>query len=119
MTQVPAPDLTVVLAAVDAEGHVNTALAALIRGCEGVRTEILVVGVVAADVRHSTPEVTVLAVRASGLTPELWADGIRRATGRVVALTTTHFSVAPGWGRALVQAITANTAAAGGPMTLA
>ena len=118
MTQVQTPDLTVVVAAVDADRHLNHCLDALIRGCEGVRTEILVVGTIP-PAQPKRQNVTYVTASPDRLTPELWADGIHRATGRVVALTTAHFSVTPGWGQALTQAIQGNAAAAGGPVTLA
>lgn len=119
MTQVPAPDLSVVLAAVDADRHLSQSLDALIRGCEGIGTEIFVVGAVDPAAQPMREGVTFLSAPADRLTPELWADGIKRANGRVVALTTAHFAVASGWGLALEQTLKGRVAAAGGPVTLA
>ncbi len=119
MTEVPSPDLTVVVAAVDSGTHLSRSLEALVRACGDLACEILVVGPLGPAADHLRPGVTFLSAPADSLTPELWARGIAQATGRVVALTTSHFAVSPGWGRALVDAIGGDTAAAGGPLTLA
>lgn len=48
---------------------------------------------------------SVLRYPAGTLTPELWARGIARSTGNVVALTTGHFVVEPGWARQLAAGL--------------
>ena len=119
MTEVPTPDLTVVVARVDAGRHLTQSLDALDHACREVAAEVLVVGPIGVGSDQPRPGVTFLDASADSLTPELWAHGIAHATGRVVALTTSHFSVSPGWGRVLVDAIGGATAAAGGALTLA
>jgi hypothetical protein len=53
-------------------------------------------------------------VREHPLVPELWTEGIRRANGRIVALTTTTVVPEPGWVRALLDAHQGEIAAVGG-----
>jgi hypothetical protein len=53
------------------------------------------------------------------LTPDLWAEGIRRSTGKIVALTTAHFEVQPGWVESLARALNSSTAGASGRIELA
>src|SRR5262249_28186385 len=51
------------------------------------------------------------------LVPELWAAGMKAATGDAVAITTSHFVPAPGWAAAAVGAMARTPApAAGGPI---
>lgn len=53
------------------------------------------------------------------LTPELWAVGIARTTGRVVALTTGHFEVESTWLSSLSSALSERTLGAAGSIELA
>lgn len=52
------------------------------------------------------------------LTPDLWASGIARSTGRIVVLTTGHFEVGPRWVDSLASAIQEGSAGAAGRMDL-
>jgi glycosyltransferase involved in cell wall biosynthesis len=52
------------------------------------------------------------------LTPELWAAGIARSTGRVIALTTGHFVVEPTWVRSLESALEEGQVGAAGRIDL-
>ena len=53
------------------------------------------------------------------LTPDLWAEGIRRSSGRTVALTTGHFVVPPEWARELAAAVEAGATGAAGTFEVA
>jgi hypothetical protein len=53
------------------------------------------------------------------LTPELWAEGIRRSSGRTVALTTGHFAVPPMWARELAAGVEAGATGVAGTFAVA
>jgi hypothetical protein len=55
---------------------------------------------------------------AGTLTPHLWAEGYRHATGRIVAFTTGHCLVSRQWASTLIEAIRSGAAGAGGPIVL-
>lgn len=116
------PALSVVSACADATRTVERAMAGLQAACDGIEAEILAVH--AADARLATlvetrfPGVRCLDAGADALVPQLWAHGLRHARGRVVAFTTGHFIVTPGWARALLDAIAGGATGAGGPIEL-
>ena len=51
---------------------------------------------------------------AGELVPSLWARGIARSKGRIVALTLGSMTPDPGWGRAMREALSADLAGVGG-----
>jgi hypothetical protein len=116
MAPAPSLDLTVVVAVTDADRSINQCLAAMAAACDGLSAEILVVGGSTVTPAFAARMTHVRADR-SALAPELWAAGIERAQGSLVALTTGHMIVSPEWARALIGA-NASSAAIGGPLEL-
>jgi hypothetical protein len=117
-------ELTVVVAAIDAERTQEASIEALVRACRGLSSEILVVSPVnASEVSTGSKEasgiVAYVGAAPKRLAPELWAAGIARARGRIVALTTAQMIVPAGWARALVAALEPPVGAAGGPLEIA
>jgi glycosyltransferase involved in cell wall biosynthesis len=115
-------DLSVVIAANDAARSIDRCLQHLVRACAGLRAELIV-----ADAsRDGTAErveafgAPARLIRCAGdtLAPRLWALGYRQSTGRVVAFTTGHCLVSPGWAHALTRAVAAGAGGAGGPMVI-
>jgi hypothetical protein len=118
-----APDFSVVLAAPPGRaGHAATeALEFVIRACTGIASEIIVVGAsvpTPTGVHDDRPLVIGLPAPTGPLVPHLWGLGLARARGRVVAFTSDEFRVSSGWARALLGAIRAGAAGAGGRVTL-
>jgi hypothetical protein len=116
-------DLTVVVASLEGRHSIRACLDRLAVACKGLDHEILVCDASTdgtRDVLENRPGgAHILAFPAGTLAPELWSAGIAQARGRVVALTTAHCLVTPGWASALVRAIDAGAAAAGGPFRVA
>lgn len=116
-------DLSVVVAGIDAAHSIASCLQRLERACVGLRTELLVISASADDTAEQIESSGVAAKSwrfpPGTLAPQLWAAGYRQARGRVVAFTTGHCLVSPDWARALVDAIEAGAAAAGGPLVIA
>ena len=116
-------DLTVVIASIESSRSIAQCLSHLARSCEGLGSELIVADAssddTAVQVRALGGPVTLISSAPGTVAPELWAAGYRRATGRVVAFTTGHGLVAPGWATALVQAIDNGATGAGGPLVLA
>jgi hypothetical protein len=116
-------DLTVVVASLEARHTITACLDRLATACAGLEHEILVC--------DASTDGTIDCLRGRGgaeqvcscppgtLAPALWSAGITRARGRVVALTTGHCLVGATWAFALVGAIDAGAAGAGGPFRLA
>lgn len=115
-------ELSVVVAATDASRSIERCLRHLERSCAGLRAELLVVDAstddTAARVAALRGAATLFRLRPGTLTPQLWAEGYRRSSGRIVAFTTGHCLVLPAWARSLVQALEAGAAGAGGPLVL-
>jgi len=112
-------DLTVVVSVVGAERTLEASLGALAASCAGLGAEILMVGERPPDGSSGRcANVRWLPGAPGALVPELWAMGIRQAQGRIVALTTGHMIVVPGWARALMAPLTRSVAGVGGPLDL-
>lgn len=95
------------------------AVKALEAGCNGVDTELLVVGDGLGPITApSFGRVRLIDCAPDRLAPERWGDGARVADGRVVAFTTDQMRVGTGWGRALVASVDAGAAGVGGTITL-
>lgn len=111
--------LTVVVAAHEAAGVIGECLDSLERACRGLPCEIVIV--------HASDPALQAALQGRGgghvlleapretLVPGLWSRGLEVARGRRVAFTTGHFRVGSGWARALLAALDAGYAGAGGP----
>ena len=115
-------DVSVVIAANDAARSIDRCLRHLARACAGLRAELIVADGsrddTAARAEAFGSPVTVIRCPADTLAPQLWAIGYRRATGRVVAFTTGHCLVSPGWATALTRAIDGGASGAGGPLVI-
>ncbi len=115
-------DLTVVIASIDSTRSLASCLAHLARACQGLRAEVIVVdaseGDAADQVKAACAPVTLLQRRAGSLAPHLWAEGFRQSTGRLVAFSTSHCLVSPGWATALIRTIDDGATGAGGPLII-
>lgn len=83
------PKLSIVIAVKDGHDNLPTLLAAL------TGTEVILA--CAGPTPIAADGATVLSLPADTLIPILWSEGIRRASGRAVALTTTQFVPDPNW----------------------
>ena len=118
----PSIELTGVVACADATSDLAARVAKVLESCAGLRAEVLVVDAVAhvdaAAVARRDPTATVLAAAPGTLVPALWAQGIARASGEAVALTTSEFGVGRAWARAMLAGLAAGAAGVGGPFVL-
>jgi Glycosyl transferase family 2 len=111
------PDLSVVVASVESAHTIAAALDALTRSCGDMSHEIFVVDAS----RDRSAElagayggpVQVVDHPVGTLVPSLWADGIRRSSGRWVALSTGHCVVPDGWAEAMVRGLEMGAAGVG------
>lgn len=116
--------LSVVVAAQDARMTVSRCLEALERQrSDGIAEVILVDDSrdgTADLVRRDFPRVRVVELHGAHLIPELWGEGMLRATSPIVALLTAQAVAGPTWARAHLRAHEfASWAGVGGPITLA
>lgn len=111
-----------VIACVERAESLGSCLDSLRESCEEIPTELLVVSALSdssvSEITSRYPGVRLITLDSKALVPQLWAEGIARSTGSVVALTISQCSAKRGWARAMVGAITGGAAAAGGPLTL-
>ena len=111
-------DVSVVIASVESARSIERCIESVRSALAGKCSEVIVVDAsrdTSADIaeRESGRAVVIRCVPGT-LTPELWATGIVRSTGRVVALTTGHFEVGKTWLENLESALrTGHTGAAG------
>ncbi|WP_309671509.1 hypothetical protein [Gemmatimonas sp.] len=127
-----APALSIVLAVSrdDAlrDGSLAAALSAIAQSVAGVTGglthEVIVVAANAQGLPlpSAVPSVRLVTVAPGALTPVNWGLGLRAATGRVVAFTTSQMCVSITWAGALLEAINrgvdAGVIGAGGPVAL-
>ena len=114
--------VSVVIASVESarsiEGCVNSVRDAMAR----VPAEVIVVDASrdrSADIaRAALGSDCVVQLPVGTLTPDLWAEGIKRSRGTIVALTTAHFEVQPSWLVSLVSAIDDAVVGASGQIEL-
>jgi glycosyltransferase involved in cell wall biosynthesis len=123
MDMTPAIDFSVIVATNDAAQSIEGCLRHLDTAMDGVRGEVIVCDG-SDDGTAERLEQLGLGTRlhrypAGTLTPVLWAEGLRRSGGRVVALTTGHCLVSPSWAKVLLRTLDAGASAAGGPLVLA
>jgi hypothetical protein len=115
-------ELSVVIACTDAGRSITECVRRLKTACAGVAAELLVVDASADDTAAQAAAfegVRVVQLPYGTLTPHLWAEGYRRASGRVIAFTTGHCLAAPTWTTAMLDALEDGAAGAGGPLVLA
>jgi hypothetical protein len=115
-------ELSVIIACTDAGNSIAECLRRLKTACAGITAELLVVDASAdgtAALAAGFDGVQVVQLPYGTLTPHLWAEGYRRATGHVIGFTTGHCLVSPQWATALIDAIDRGAAGAGGPIVLA
>jgi glycosyltransferase involved in cell wall biosynthesis len=111
-----APELSVIVPAVNAIADLRDCLGALAREAEGVRLEVLVVDRLGADLRRLTAEfpfARVLEVDRAMTIPRMRAYAFRRAAAERIAVIEDHVIVPPGWARALCDAAGDNEAVGG------
>jgi hypothetical protein len=99
---------------------------ALLREAADVHADVLLVGDVQRDAetyqrQGASAGVTVSVVYAAAgtLVPVLWGRGLDTAGGAMVALTSSEYTVAVGWARALMAGLSAGYAGVGGRLALA
>lgn len=112
--------MSVIVASIDAGRSIDRCLDHLCQACEGLDAELIVVDASRDDTSSTvaTRSGTVRLIRrpVGTLAPHLWAEGYRQTSGRIVAFTTGHCVVVPGWARALAGALDAGASGAGGPL---
>jgi hypothetical protein len=120
---VTTPDVSVVIASVESVRSIARCIESVRRAVSGMHAELFVVDASrdgSADfAERELGRETVIRCVPGTLTPELWAVGIARSTGRVVALTTGHFEVGPDWIRMLIAGLDAGEAGVAGRIALA
>ena len=117
------PEVSVVIASVESARSIESCIDSVRQALTGMRSELLVVDAsrdASAEIAEKQLGSTrVLRCTRGTLTPALWAAGIARSTGRVVALTTGHFAVEANWMVSLASAIDAGETGAAGRVDLA
>ena len=115
-------DVSVVIGSVESERSIRASLDAMRQSLSGIDAELIVVDASrdrSADIAEEMLGSSSVIRRPVGtLTPELWADGIRRSRGKTVALTTGHFVVPAVWARELMAGVAAGADGAGGTFAL-
>lgn len=116
------PQVTVVVAAIDAASTIGDCLRSLSASLAGTNSQLIVADGsrdgTAAIVAKDFPDVSLIRMPAGTLAPRLWATGLTHFRGRRIAFITGHSSVSSGWNRALTDALAAGSAGAGGPLVL-
>jgi glycosyltransferase involved in cell wall biosynthesis len=116
-------DVSVVIASVESARSIARCIDSITDAVRGTRSELIVVdasrdesaNIAEAKLGHEC----VLRYPPGRLTPELWAAGIARSTGRIVVLTTGHFDVKPTWIARLVDGLTSGRRGVAGRIDLA
>ena len=94
-------DVSVIIASVESARSIGRCIESVRAALEGKCSEVIVVDAsrdTSADIAERQPgHAAVIRCAPGTLTPELWATGIARSTGRVIALTTGHFEVGETW----------------------
>jgi hypothetical protein len=106
-------EVSVVVGSVESGHSIARCLDAIGAALVGVAAEVFVVDAS----RDASAEIAeqklgrerVIRCAPGTLTPDLWAIGIARTTGRIVALTTGHFVVEPNWITSLSSALAERT----------
>jgi len=116
-------DVSVIIASVESARSIRGCIESVQTALDGWNGEVLVVDAsidASADIAERELGTAHVTRCASGtLTPELWAIGIARSRGRVIALTTGHFEVAPTWVASLEAGLKEGQSGAAGRIDLA
>lgn len=115
-------DVSVVVASVESARSLDRCIDSIQAALQGVRSELFVVDA-SRDPSAEIAERKLGSGRVTRcvpgtLTPELWAAGIARSSGRMVALTTGHFVVEPEWAKSLASGLGEGHAGVAGRMDL-
>ena len=115
-------DVSVIIASVESAESIGRCIESVREALERKCSEVIVVDAsrdTSADIaERELGHAAVIRCAPGTLTPELWAAGIVRSTGRVIALTTGHFEVAPNWMENLETALRAGHTGAAGRLDL-
>lgn len=115
-------DVSVVIGSVESEHSIDGCLDSIRAALRGTRSEVFVIDASsdrsAEIAERELGSASVLRCAVGTLTPELWARGIARSTGRVVMLTTGHFAVEPTWVESLTKALGEGETGAAGRIEL-
>lgn len=115
-------EISVIIASVESAHSIERCIESVRDAVAGRTSEIVVVDAsrdASADIAKRTAGTALVMRCAPGtLTPELWAEGIARSKGRVIALTTGHFVVEPTWVRSLESALEEGQAGVAGRIDL-
>jgi len=116
-------DVSVVIASVESARSIERCIDSVRAALEGKYSEVIVVDAsrdTSADIaERALGHAAVIRCAPGTLTPELWATGILRSTGRVIGLTTGHFEVAQTWLENLESALREGHTGASGRLDLA
>ena len=109
------------IASIDAERSIQRCLQHLETTCAGIDSELIVCD--ASDDKtatwtHELRAASVFRYPVGTLVPTLWAEGLRRSRGRIVAFTTAHCLVSTAWARSLIEALDGGATGAGGPLLI-
>jgi len=112
---VTTPKFSVILAETG-DADPSPAIDAILTACEGLPSEIILVGGVP---RPRDPRVSeYVQTSHETLTPVRWGLGLAKARGDIVAFTTSELLVHPQWARKLLEAFTDQVAGAAGGIEL-
>ena len=116
-------EFSVVIASVESARSIERCIRSVQEAVKGTRAEVIVVDASrdeSAEIAERTAGAERVIRCAPGtLTPDLWAVGIERSAGRVVALTTGHFTVEPTWSETLCLGLEPGTVGVAGMVDLA
>jgi glycosyltransferase involved in cell wall biosynthesis len=121
-------EISVIIASVESAQSIERCIESVRAAIVGKSSEIIVVDAS----RDASADIAIRTLGSAGtagtahvmrcapgtLTPELWAAGIARSKGRVIALTTGHFVVEPTWVRSLETALNEGQVGAAGRIDL-
>jgi len=115
-------DVSVIIASVESARSIGRCIESVRAALEGKCSEVIVVDAsrdTSADIaERNLGRAAVIRCVSGTLTPDLWATGIARSTGRVIALTTGHFEVGQTWVENLESALREGHTGAAGRLDL-
>ena len=114
------PELSIVIPSVNGLEDLLGCLEAIEQQRMSVRTEVLVIDRLGGDlpdtVRRRFPSVRVVSTRPDATIPQMRHLAFQEVRGDAVAVIEDHIIVPPGWGRQLLDVLTAGRDAVGGPI---
>ena len=112
------PNLSIVVASQNAQQTVIECLLELKNQCKLNEIEIIVVDNSSDEtkeiIKEKFTEIKLIEAAKGKLIPELWGIGISHCSGKLVALTTTHFVPSKDWAQAIIKAHISNYSGIGG-----